>query len=463
MKYSIVNFSKLETYALRIDAEYYKPQYLKDDEFVSHYQQRKLGDCTFITDGQHGYHEVDENSNINLLTAKNAKTWIANNINADKIAQWVDDNNKRSSLKSGDIILSTRGTVGCCAIVKNEVLPANIDQDIARIFIKNKEILPEYLLIFFNSKFGQDWIIRNSSGMVQQGISLDKLRLANIPFLKIEFQTRIKQVIDSAYNIILKSKKLYLDSENMILNELGLKNWKPKHKKYSIKNYSEAAQAERIDAEYFQPKYEEIISAIKKYKNGYSDFREIIKLKNKNFLPKGNIEYKYIELSNINSNGEINGYTKAFGKDLPTRARRIAKNGDLIVSSIEGSLSSIALITQEYNNVLCSTGFYIINSDIINSETLLILLKSAPYQLLLKKGCSGTILTAINQEEIIKIPIPKIDIKIQNEIQKNISEMYNIRRQSTQLLEIAKCSVEIAIEETESKALKWLDSEMKKV
>lgn len=38
----------------------------------------------------------------------------------------VDDNNQRSSLRANDLILSTRGTVGCCAMVTAAVLPANI-------------------------------------------------------------------------------------------------------------------------------------------------------------------------------------------------------------------------------------------------------------------------------------------------------------------------------------------------
>ena len=63
------------------------------------------------------------------------------------------------------------------------------------------------------------------------------------------------------------------------------------------------------------------------------------------------------------------------------RARRIVLNENIIVSSIEGSLSSIALIEKEYDNTLCSTGFYVINSKSLNSEILLVLLRSIIGQL----------------------------------------------------------------------------------
>jgi len=107
------------------------------------------------------------------------------------------------------------------------------------------------------------------------------------------------------------------------------------------------------------------------------------------------------------------------GEDLPSRARRKVAAGDVIVSSIEGSLESIALITEEYDNALCSTGFYVVQSDVLNSKVLLVLLKSIVGQLQLKKGCSGTILTAINKEEFSRIAIPKIEAEKQVEIEQN--------------------------------------------
>ena len=130
----------------------------------------------------------------------------------------------------------------------------------------------------------------------------------------------------------------------------------------------------------------------------------------------------------------------------------------MIVSSIEGSLGSIALITEEYDNALCSTGFHVVESDVLNSETLLVLLKSSIGQLQLKKGCSGTILTAINKEEFSKIAVPKIRAEKQTEIQQKVLESFSLRDQAKHLLEHAKRAVEIAIEQDEQAAIDWLES-----
>lgn len=189
----------------------------------------------------------------------------------------------------------------------------------------------------------------------------------------------------------------------------------------------------------------------------------LVHLKDKNYTPKSNKEYKYIELSNISGNGEITGCMSEFGNELPSRARRIVASGDVIVSSIEGSLSSIALVGAEYNHALCSTGFYVINSGFCNSETLLVLMKSVAGQMLLKKGCNGTILTAINKDVFKNIVLPKITEQKQLEIQQKVTESFSLRKKSKHLLESAKKAVEMAIEQDEQTAIDWLQNEIQNI
>ncbi len=167
----------------------------------------------------------------------------------------------------------------------------------------------------------------------------------------------------------------------------------------------------------------------------------------------------YIELANIGTNGWIEGCTEETGKELPTRARRIVNTGDVIVSSIEGSLSSIAIIPKEFDNVICSTGFYVVNSQKINSETLFCFLKSLAGQLQLKKGCNGTILTAINKDEFSRIVIPKVKNKIQEKLKDEIHQSFEARQKSKQLFEVAKLAVEMAIEKDEKTAMAWIEEQ----
>lgn len=107
-------------------------------------------------------------------------------------------------------------------------------------------------------------------------------------------------------------------------------------------------------------------------------------------------------------------------------------------------------------NLLCSNGVYVVDSDTINSETLLVLFKSRYIQLLLKQRCSGTILTSIGENDFDNLPFVKINKKIQSQISQKVQESFKLRKQSKDLLNKAVKAVDIAIEKSEEDAIKWL-------
>ena len=285
----------------RFDAEYFKKEYLIEDKPRTKYKNEYLGNISFITDGQHGYHEVDESSKIRHLTAKNFKNWFANEDGAERLAQWVDDRNKRSSLENNDVILTTRGTVGFCALVKDNVLPANIDQDVARIVLdEDSKILPHYLLSYVNSRFGQDWTKRNQTGMVQQGLALNRVREFPIPILKTEFQNKVAEIIELSFKSFTQAKSAYTQSEALLLKSLGLENFSPSSKNTNIKSFKDSfATTGRLDAEYYQPKYEDYERLIKQNSKGFTriiDEYDLVKETSK----RNKDSYNYIEISDVN-------------------------------------------------------------------------------------------------------------------------------------------------------------------
>lgn len=52
---------------------------------------------------------------------------------------------KRSSLEDGDILFSIAGTLGKCAVVSDDILPANTNQALAIIRLSSSKVSPIYL------------------------------------------------------------------------------------------------------------------------------------------------------------------------------------------------------------------------------------------------------------------------------------------------------------------------------
>lgn len=469
MQVSIVNLSEVnsDNELFRIDAEYFKADVLELEYKIKNKKWGYLGQISksIINFGAYSLcnHIEFIDNGVPYLNVGNIGDGIIDYKQAPKIkAQLSQDVLWKSLVKENQVLLTIAGTIGNAAIANNLPKHCNSNQAIANIDLNN-DVSPYYLTIFLNCKYGKSQTKRLTISSVQPNLLLTQVKKIKTYLASSEFRELIEKQYKLVLDMLSLSEASYQQAQDLFLSELGLTNWQPKHQLTFIKNYSDTEQAGRIDAEYYQPKYEEIIKAIQSYSGGWDTLGNLVAIKGKNYNPKDKQKYKYIELANISGNGEITDCMIEKGQELPTRARRKVTAGDVIVSSIEGSLSSIALIENEYNEALCSTGFHVINSKEFNSETLLVMLKSMAGQLQLKKGCSGTILTAMNKDELGKIVLPKITEEKQTQIQQKATESFNLRKQSRHLLECARRAVEIAIEQDEQTAITWLENEAKEI
>jgi len=253
---------------------------------------------------------------------------------------------------------------------------------------------------------------RSVRGAVQTGLNIEDLKSLPVFIPPQREQESIASSILNAKQEHDKSKCLYSQAEDLLLEELGLKDYQPIEELSYIIKLSDVKSAHRVDADYYQPKYEKLISKIK---NG-KIFPDILKNVPSNFNTADQPEktFRYVELSNIDSSiGIIDGYSEVLGQEAPSRAKRILKTGDVIVSSVQGSLGKVALVSGEQDGFLASTGFFQLRSKEVLPEVLLVLAKSSILQMQLEKQCAGTILTAVPKEGIKNLLIPVLGESLQ--------------------------------------------------
>ena len=458
MRYSIVDYQSMvdSSHSMRLDAEFFHPNYLKIQHQLEEISSHRLID--FQVEITHP-REIKRNyvgDGVLFLRAQNVRPLsIDLTSNPVYISEEDAERLQENTIHHKDVLITRTGAnAGQCAIyLENKVAISSSHTFI----VKSGNLNPFFLAIFLNTEQGKTLIERGRYGSAQPEIA--PYFLYQIP---MPVWDNLPSVIEKTYlqskDLTELSKARYIEAQTLLLTELDLADWQPEQCLTCVKDFSDTKSAERIDAEYFQPKYDKIVNAIKNYIGGSDTLGNLVHFKYPNFKPMDEVEYKYIELANIGPSGEIKGCMIEQGQNLPSRARCKVAAGDVIVSSVEGSLESIALTTDEYDNALCSTGFYAINSDVLTSETLLVLLKSSVGQLQLEKGCSGTILTAINRDEFSRIIVPKIRVGNQTAIQQKVNESFNLRKRAKDLLEHGKHAVEIAIEKNEQAAISYLES-----
>ncbi|KPJ56023.1 hypothetical protein AMJ49_05880 [Parcubacteria bacterium DG_74_2] len=444
--YSIIQKSQLEG-ALRLDAEYYQPKFLELIKNLKSQKSKLLGEIDEVIYGTTPSGGVFEKKGIPFIRSQNFSLL---NINDDFVfcSENFHQQNKKSKVEPGDILFAAVGaTIGQLAIIQDEIKEANINQNIAAIKIKDKKFNPYFVGLFFASRFGQLQIERLVTGNAQFYLNTEQIKNFIVPVLERKSQDRIAEIFQKAQKELEKSKFLYNQTKNLLLEKLGLKDFEIKDDLSCIVNLSEVKSVNRVDAEYFQPKYDKLVKKLKQYNT--SSLLSLIQNVSARFNPKlqPNKTFRYVELSNISSSvGTIDGFLEMSGSEAPSRAKRFLKPNDVIFSSVEGSLEKVALVSKEQEGYLASNGFFQFRSKDILPEVLLVLAKSFVLQMQFKKETAGTILTAVPKEAVKNIVVPKINKTIQQEIADLVKQSHNARKKAKELLEQAKQKVEELIE-----------------
>lgn len=435
---------------LRLDAEFYSKSNLSQVQLLQNIDAMSLTVFSDVSDGNHmSISQEFTDEGIPYYRGGDIyNPFIEFSSNPLRIPKRIYELStmRRSHLKKGDILMSIVGAIiGNISIVStNNAATCSCKLAIIR---PHCDILTEYLATYLRCKYGQRQIQKFRRGSGQTGLILEDFDQLLVPKLSKDTQARIAKIVNQSYAYSLHSRHLYSEAEAYLLECLGMTDFAANPDAYNVKTLKESfLETGRFDAEYYQPKYEDYCRLVQSYSNGYELLGDACDIKDTNYTPEAGVRYKYIELANIGKSGEITGCNIQDGENLPTRARRLVHQGDVIVSSIEGSLESCALVTDDYDGALCSTGFYVLQSSKLNPETLLTLFKSLPMQQLMKKGCSGTILTAISKPELEKLPVPIIRQEVQDEIAQHVQRSFALRKEAMQLLENAKLTVEQAIE-----------------
>lgn len=353
-------------------------------------------------------------------------------------------------LKKNDVLICR--TNGNPKLVgKSALVPKDCEYAFAsylfRVRPNHEYINSATLVAFLNSKYGRMEIEKYSMVGNQANFSPAKFREISIPILSKELNIEVENITFEAFHKLEESECLYSEAETYMLDCLDLRDFQTTANTCNVKSLKESFLATgRFDAEYYQPKYDEILNQIQSYGNGYGSLGDICKIDDANYTPEETTIYKYVELADIGKYGEITKCTQQQGRNLPTRARRKVCKGDIVVSSVEGSLDSCAFVDEEFDGALCSTGFYVLRSKVLNPETLLVLFKLPFIKELMKKGCSGAILAAISRQELERIPLPIVRMEVQDEIAQYVQRSFSLRKEALQQLESARLTVEDVIQ-----------------
>ncbi len=446
------SYVKSQSDILRLDSYYYSKEFLSDEIIISKKNNKTLKElnASLLSFGAYSLNNFVEykDSGIPFIRGVNMKNGVLDFSDTIYIDEEAHKLLWKSEVKPNTVLLSMSGTIGDVAIAVQEYqYPMNSNQDIAKIRLKEEGIRPCYLYAFLRSKYGQNFLKRESRGSVQQHVFLSQIETIRIPLLTDSFQLQIEQLVKSAHYNLHQSKALYSDAENMLLSEIGLLGWKANNAPVNIKQLKESYLASgRLDAEYYQPKYDTLFAQLSKYEcDTIKDIAHI----NKSVEP-GSEAYQdsgipFVRVSDVSKFGISEPSIYLSPCDFNLNELRPKK--DTILLSKDGSVGIAYKVEEDMD---CITSGALLHLSVFNEDYtpdyLTLVLNSIVVQMQAERDSNGAIIQHWKPSEIEQVIIPKLPKPIQETISAKIQESFALKKESRRLLDEAKMMVEREIE-----------------
>jgi restriction endonuclease S subunit len=192
----------------------------------------------------------------------------------------------------------------------------------------------------------------------------------------------------------------------------------------------------RLDPHFYKPEFRILQNNLESKPN--SKLGNLIFYSNESWNQKDFFDdlFPYIEISSINTtSGEIKNVNYISKSEAPSRAKKIVRENDIIVSTTRPNRGAIAFIEKEYDLHIASTGFSVLRNlktDSISKEYLYLILHQATSLKQMEQRCSGGNYPAITEDELRKIIIPTLDEKSRQIIIDTLQEAFKLKQQKEQ-------------------------------
>ena len=374
-------------------------------------------------------------------------------------------------LKQNDVLICrTNGNpklVGKSALVPNNFNFAFASY-LYRVRPKKEYINSATLVCFLNSKYGRMEIEKFSMASNQVNFSPAKFREMRIPKLNESINKNIETLYFTAFEFLEQSKQLYIQAENLLLQEVGLQDFTPSQEAVNIKSFKDSFGASgRLDAEYYQVKYEQVVDIIKTQK--YSSLVHLVNI-SKSIEPgsahysdeKGLPFYRVSDYNKFGLGQPDKELTNSFVTENKDLIAKLKPKKDTILFSKDGSVGTAYLLREDLDGITSGAILHlqVKNTKEILPEYLTLALNSQLVQMQAERDAGGSIILHWIVREIENVVVPIIDYSKQQEIAELVEESFRLKTQSEQLLETAKRAVEIAIEENEEKAIEYINKQI---
>lgn len=443
-----MDFSRVDSLNLteRLDAEFYKPNFLQNEEKL-----KSLGNTVLLDEAlaglQLGYTGPTEiyydPEGMYFLSSKNI---INGNLeitkSTDKIS--IEAHNGKLSktvVKSGDVLISRTGTVGKCALIGGTQKEFNIAAHLIALRI-NSKFDPAYISSFFNCHFGKEQSKRLQRGTIIQGLSIFDVPLMRVPNFDRLAQTYIGNQVRQAEYLKEWSRSIELKANELFSLSADVLGYKPK-------------KSERTGWATLENRLDPIF-----YDKQYSFFNDDWFIKNSTPLTKYITEGSYGVLPASNSYGtgncrfitaadivEANYNSQVFINVPIEEVHKKAKiSKDQILLEIKGGINYCVVASDILDGTYINGSVFRFSVSGIDENYLAFYLNSKFKNLYCERVSVNNIIKYLDQESIHALPVLRLNDDVESFLGNSYKKNQLLKREIFNLTQASKFLVEALIE-----------------
>lgn len=365
---------------------------------------------------------------------------------------------KRSKLHRDDVILSYTGEYRRALKLYEDSY--QLGPNVCRITPnKNCSSNSAVLSVFLNSSVGQSILNKEKTLSAQPTVAMSRIRKIPFPKFSDNFQKIIENIINKQYEWNKESIELYEKVKHEFDDSIIYNTNYQKQINYNIKSLEESLKkTKRLDAEYYQAKYDNLYNALGKIKT--KKLKEIV-IKKKSIEP-GTEFYKnngipFVRVSNLFED-KITETNIFLDREEIKDIEQLFPKKDTILFSKDGSIGIAYKLEKDLEIVTSSAILHlnIKNKCEVLPDYLALVLNSEIVKLQAERDASGAIIQHWKPSEIDEVIVPIFDFSIQEKIANKANKSFELKRKAKQFLEIAQIAIEIAIKENEEEAIKYI-------
>jgi len=351
-------------------------------------------------------------------------------------------------VQKGQVLLTCSGTVGNCTYVSETLKNRIFSHDLIRIQPKEN---PGFIYAYLKSEFGRTIINTNNYGAVVSHIEPEHLQRIPIPNPPAILKQEISNLIEESFKLRDESNKLIGDAQNCLAKQLRLpsvgelqKDTDLFDRKTQVVNFS-AALGEldgRLDASYHHP----IVKVIERHLAAYAD--EVPILNDKRLIRcvilPGRFKRIYVgegsgiiffSGKNILELDPVDKKYLSFAQHEEKIKRELTIKEDMILVTCSGTIGKVALVPKHWDGWAMTHDIIRIVPRDKQVAGYLYTWLSSPYAYeLIKRYAYGAVVGHIEKEHILKVPVPLLNDKSQQEkINMMALEVNNMRTKAYEL------------------------------